>query len=164
MYDYELQKFAQLAVDIGVHTTDVSPLVYHQDRQQKRFSFNLDWNKPLERSIGQGLLQHKRERNMVGVIRDAVRLYFDLSAGRTDVLCELFPWVMASLPQGRALTESSPIISTHKLTEKPGPRPLTIPSAAQPDDDLPALVMRKAEADGESGRNFLSRAFGLLGD
>lgn len=144
MFDYELQQFETLARDI---TADDAPLVYHQTRDQKRFVFNLDYNKPQEKAIGQGLNVCKRGRKMTEVIRNAVRLYFDLAEGRTDVLCELFPGMVAAIrSQGNVAPQPSPLKSVAPL----------------PADDLPALVMTKAASDGKAASgNFLSSCANL---
>ena len=152
MFDYELQQFETLARSVvGDTTTDDAPTVIHHERKQKRFAFNLDWNKPDERTIGQGLLKHKQERNMVGVIRDAVRLYFDLSAGNVDVLLELFPRIRD-------------VIHTPPVAVGQGPKPMALPPIAPPaaDDDMPALVMQKAASEGKAASNFLDSAFRLI--
>jgi hypothetical protein len=156
MFDYELQKFEQLGREVaGVFTADDAPMVTHHERKQKRFAFNLDWNKPDERTIGQGLLKHKQERNMVSVIRDAVRLYFDLAGGNVDVLCELFPGIIAAI---RA--QAQPVAAA------PAPKPIALQTVAPPPedtDDSALLSIKKAESSGkQSAGNFLQSAFNLV--
>lgn len=51
---------------------------------------------PFEYDLAQKVGELTQSRQLAGTLRDALRLILDLRAGRTDVLLELFPWVLNS--------------------------------------------------------------------
>ncbi len=176
MMAIELQAFEALAREIGgVSTGGVSPVVTTKHRRQVRFVFNLDWNRELDCTIGQYLNWFKERRQMTQLIRDAVRLYVDLMNGRTDVLSELFPGIVAKLQAqntdkvGQALQSlaKTQALMAEALTSQPqsGPRPLNVSQVAGPaadDDDVGLLTITATKADGKvAAQNFLDSAFGL---
>lgn len=63
-------------------------------RFRLRHTFWLDMHKPDEAQLAEIVELLKRERTFAKTIRDGIRLICDLRAGRTDVLLELFPWVL----------------------------------------------------------------------
>lgn len=65
-------------------------------KKRKRFQFKfwLDWLKPTEQALAERLEDLRLARKLAPTIRNALRLFFDLSDGKTDVLKELFPWVL----------------------------------------------------------------------
>lgn len=71
----------------------ITPKGRHR-RYRKLFQFQLDLNDPEEKAIAQEIHDLKRERSYSKTIRDGIRLVADLRKGKTDVLRELFPWVM----------------------------------------------------------------------
>ena len=147
MYDYELQQFELLAASVG----GVSPLVLTNTRDQRRFVFNLDYNKPRERTLGQGLAMFRERRQMTDIIRNAVRLYFDLSAGNTAVLCELFPGIVSAI-QSQAAQPAQPVAMKPVMPAPAG------------DDDSALLSIKKTDpAESKASANFLDSAFSLLG-
>lgn len=62
-----------------------------------QFRFWLDANKPDQVKLGEALADLKRQRRYLPTLRNAIRLFLDLRAGRTDVLFELFPWIVERL-------------------------------------------------------------------
>jgi hypothetical protein len=64
-------------------------------RRDKRYRvqmrFWLDAHNETDRAIGQWLERLKKQRQYAPTLRNALRLYRDLSRGRLDVLYELFP-------------------------------------------------------------------------
>jgi hypothetical protein len=146
-------------------------------RRQLKFRFNLDVNKLQDRIVAGHLLGMKAKRRMTTIIRDAIRLYVDLSRGNVDVLGELFPEIVLKLQAqntdrvGQALqslAQSQALMAEAMMNKAPAPAPK--PMALQPvtptaadDDDMPALVMRKAASDGKAASaNFLASAFALV--
>ncbi len=63
-------------------------------RYRKLFPFQLDLNKPEEHEIAEVIVYLKQERSFSKTVREGIRLIWDLRKGRTDVLRELFPWVL----------------------------------------------------------------------
>lgn len=61
---------------------------------RKRFTFWLDLYKDDELALAEEIEGLKKGRQFTKSIRDGLRLITDLQAGRTDVLLELFPWVV----------------------------------------------------------------------
>lgn len=61
---------------------------------RRRFFFWLDDDKDDEQSIIEMVKNLKHNRQFTATIRDGIRLVNDLRQGKTDVLLELFPWVL----------------------------------------------------------------------
>src|SRR5690606_30743823 len=150
-----------------------------------RFTFWLDMTKPDEENIAETIDHLKAERSFVRTVRDGIRLICDLRAGRLDVLFELFPWVRAEFLEYMASLQLQPQRQDSELRQRPermekllleqgnvpisstasGPKPLAVPQPVSPEtdsteDDL--LVVKKAQSDGSSARNFLEAAFNLI--
>jgi len=150
-----------------------------------RFTFWLDMTKPDEENIAETIDHLKAERSFVRTVRDGIRLICDLRAGRLDVLFELFPWVRAEFLEYMASLQLQPQRQDSELRQRlermerllleqgnvpisstaSGPKPLAAPQPVSPetdsaDDDL--LVVKKAQSDGSSARNFLEAAFNLI--
>lgn len=62
-----------------------------------QFKFWLDITKSNEESIADIIEKLKNARKYSTAIRDGLRLFWDLSQGKTDVLLELFPFVKSAL-------------------------------------------------------------------
>ena len=62
------------------------------------FKFWLDMNKPHDEAIAEHIEQLKSDRSFTQTVRDGIRLVIDLRAGKTDVLSELFGWVLEPAP------------------------------------------------------------------
>jgi hypothetical protein len=77
-----------------------------QRRFRLRFTFWLDLLKPDEAAIAGQIEQLKADRTFATTVRDGIRLICDLRAGRTDVLCELFPFVAERLKTPEPTVES----------------------------------------------------------
>ena len=63
------------------------------------FRFWLDIEKSDEESIANKIEILKNSRSYSKTIRDGIRLIWDLRQGKTDILREFFPGVVASLQQ-----------------------------------------------------------------
>ena len=71
-----------------------------------RFDFWLDLRKPEEEEIAYQIVELKEKRVFVDTVRKGIRLMISLVLGRTDVLEELFPFVVERLrEEGRAEAE-----------------------------------------------------------
>ena len=142
------------------------------------FKFWLDVTKPEEGRIADKIEILKNERTFSQVIRDGIRLMWDLKQGKTDVLYELFPWVQADAPS-RSLNQSnnpklaSQLKRIEQLLLEQSQTPaleaelgrgeikrLNVGSMAPPsfdDDDIPTINVRKATSNGTSATtNFLN--------
>jgi hypothetical protein len=58
---------------------------------RKRFNFWLDDKRPTDWQVNDLIATLKRAGQFTRAIREGLRLWVDLRAGNTDVLCELFP-------------------------------------------------------------------------
>ena len=67
-------------------------------RYRKQFRFWLDVEKADERQLVDHVQALKTNRNFAAAIRDGLRLVLDLRRGKTEVLRELFPWVLEQQP------------------------------------------------------------------
>lgn len=150
-----------------------------KERFRLQFKFWLDVNKADEYHIAELIDELKRGGAFSKAIRDGLRLIADLWRGNLDVLLTLFPWVEDAFYERFAAQQPDTddalqqrLDSLEKLllqqgnvpleTAVSGPKPLAkgVPKSDTPDDDL--LVMRKAQSDGSSSRNFLDSAFSLV--
>ena len=154
-------------------------------RFRLRQEFWLDLHKPDEAELADTIGDLKARRTFVTTVRDGIRLICDLRAGRLDVLFELFPWVRAEFLEYMASLQLQPQRQDSELRQRlermekllleqgnvpisstaSGPKPLAAPQPVSPetdsaDDDL--LVVKKAQSDGSSARNFLEAAFNLI--
>jgi hypothetical protein len=84
-------------VDINANESTNGITPKKQDsRQRCQFRFWIEKNER-ESWIGDELTALKQERRYKATLRDALRLIFDLRAGHTDVLFDLFPAVQVQL-------------------------------------------------------------------
>ena len=142
------------------------------------FKFWLDVTKPEEGRIADKIEILKNERTFSQVIRDGIRLMWDLKQGKTDVLFELFPWVQTDVVPRVGNQSHSPKLDSQLkrieqllLEQSQAPaleaglgggeiKRLQVGSMAPPsfdDDDLPTLNVRKATSSGSSATtNFLN--------
>ena len=68
-----------------------------RSRFRERFFFWLDVSKDDELLLAEQIDELKKRRQFTGAIRNGMRLFLDLKAGRVDVLRELFPWVFEAV-------------------------------------------------------------------
>lgn len=140
------------------------------------FKFWLDVTKPEEGRIADKIEILKNERTFSQVIRDGIRLMWDLKQGKTDVLFELFPWVQSGIAPQPTNSSTSPKLASQLkrieqllLEQSQTPtletstgggeiKKLAVGNFAPPnfDDDIPALTVRKATADSNATQNFLN--------
>lgn len=146
-----------------------------------QFKFWLDVNKPGEESIADIIEKLKNTRRYTEAVRSGLRLFWDLSQGKTDVLLELFPFVKQALGNGggddsgglrdeiaelKALIQEGriePIAPPAPTGLKPlgGLKQFAAPSFADEDEDM-GLVVSKAEGGGnDATQNFLNAMFAL---
>ena len=150
-------------------------------RLMLRREFWLNLHNPLEEELANVIDELKQNRLFASTIRDGIRLICDLRAGHLDILFELFPWVQAEFLEYMQSLQPTvdetyiekrldrveqlllqqgniPVDSTSR------PKPLKVPQVAGPiydeTDDL--LIVKKVQTDGQSARNFLDSAFGLI--
>jgi hypothetical protein len=156
-----------------------------KNRFRLRFTFWLDLLKPDEEQLADQIELLKNDRSFAGTIRDGIRLICDLRAGRLDVLFDLFPWVRAEFlgyfqslqpPKNSAQSElerqlarveallvqqgSVPISTTAKTINSAGPKPLSVPQFAIPDDEEITLEIRP-DTSTNSAQNFINSMFRL---
>ena len=157
-------------------------------RFRLQYKFWLDLNKAEESELADIIADLKQERTFSRVVRDGIRLMVSLMQGRLDLLLALFPGVedafyarfqeqqpdkdstlQAQLERLEALLlaqGNTPItgLSAARNTPNIGPKSLAVPSvpgpSIDPEDSL-HLVVRKAQSDDQSARNFLDSAFAL---
>lgn len=155
-----------------------------QDSYRLMFRFWLDMVKPEEESIADIIEKLKSAKRYTAAIRDGLRLVWDLSQGKTDVLLELFPFVKTALAGDGGSNDgvskediarlealiletkdSSGVMSVtpHASGLKPmgGVKQLQAPQFAAPvfdeDDEDLVLPVGKASGDGQDAiKNFLS--------
>jgi hypothetical protein len=92
----------------------------NDSRYRRLFPFRLDVSKQDELEIAEKIETLKQERSFSKTVRDGIRLICDLRKGRTDVLRELFPWVLEQQPepQPQRLEEVIPISSAEQALSK----------------------------------------------
>src|SRR5574338_303531 len=66
-------------------------------RARKRFAFCLDFRKRMERDVGQGIENLKRQRQFKQTVLHGIMLIASLREHNTDVLDALFPHVSAQI-------------------------------------------------------------------
>jgi hypothetical protein len=148
-----------------------------------QFKFWLDENKPDEKSIADIIEKLKNSRRYAAAIRDGLRLVWDLSQGKTDVLLELFPFVKqalsgnggddnggiskADLERLEALIKESriepiaPPLAASGLKPLGGLKTLAAPTFQDDDEDM-GLMVSKSEGGGDDAtRNFLQSMLAL---
>lgn len=144
---------------------------------RRRHFFWLDDNKPTEAVLINDIGKLKENRQYTRFIRDGIRLMIDLSQGKTDVLRELFPWVLeeqkeADLPEHfyegmesfwgkletvEKLLMNPPVMETTTVSVQKTKR---LP--AKTDDDLLGdLEIKQAKSDENPTWNMLISSIGL---
>lgn len=73
--------------------------------------FQLDVRKPMEEWLRGEIKALTRRKKFSAYVRDGLRLMIDLSAGRTEVLCELFPWIEDRLHAAPAQPDLSVLLN-----------------------------------------------------
>jgi hypothetical protein len=142
-----------------------------------RFKFWLNLANPVEHHVAEILENSRTQRQLTGIIRDGVRLIFDLRQGRTDVLFELFPWVKTTVSEVK-----EPVTNTaihHQLTRlehlilqqgavpldmaqrTSGPKALSVPQFAVPEPDDDDTVVLKRDTSTSSAMNFINSMLNL---
>jgi len=117
------------------HDTTCNP---RKPRQRWQFKFWLNSNDDDDLAIADLIGALKRQRLFQQSIRDGLRLVWDLRAGRTDVLLELFPGIREALPQvsaGETMNAMLRELSEIKAHMNAGGGVMPIPKVAQ---DVPA--------------------------
>jgi hypothetical protein len=150
-------------------------------RPRMRYVFWLNLANPLELYIAEILEYSRKNRQLTTIIRDGVRLIYDLRQGKTDVLLEMFPWVKTALTEAEKpattaiqhqldrleqliLQQGSVPIEMPKHSDKNGgPKALNVP-----DFDLPIIedheddtVVLKKDTSTESAMNFINSMLNL---
>jgi hypothetical protein len=63
-------------------------------RARIRQVFWVDLNKPEQAWLAERIVELKSQKSFARTVREGIRLVCDLRQGKTDVLRELFPWVL----------------------------------------------------------------------
>lgn len=117
-----------------------------QTRYRVQHRFWLDLKKDEEEQLDEWLHSLKQKRQFVGALRDALRLFFDMKKGKTDVLFELFPFALESrVMQPQMISPLKPVLSK---------------VAAADDDDGDLLVIGR-DTSTDSSLNFLNSMMNL---
>ena len=150
-------------------------------RPRMRFVFWLNLANPIELYIAEILENSRTQRQLTGIIRDGVRLIFDLRQGKTEVLFELFPWVKAALSETEKPATNTTI--QHQLerleqlilqqgaipvqmpvsSNPDGPKALSVPqfSVPEPEPDDDDTVVLKRDTSTSSAMNFINSMLSL---
>src|SRR5690606_2373167 len=78
-------------------------------RPRWMYKFWLQLDKPEEEELSRKLEIVRKSRKFAPTMRTALRLFFSLMEGRTDVVLELFPWIREALhdaPERQNLSEN----------------------------------------------------------
>lgn len=156
-------------------------------RFRLRHTFWLDMNKLDEAQLAETVEWLKRDRSFAKTIRDGIRLICDLRAGRTDVLFELFPWVLNEqtytanpVTTGQNALQQQLDRLEHLMLQQGslaampadqagpastgGPKALHTPHIAAPrfddDDDLPLLIQHDMTTN--TAENFVRSMLNLI--
>ena len=144
-------------------------------RWRGQFKFWLNANDVGEKALGDSLVMLKSNRQFAPTIRNALRLFLDLKAGNTEVLCELFPGIVTAISQP-ALVPSDEFNAIIAKIDALGGRlehvtaaahtgnakALTVPNFTLPNfdvDDLDTLIIAPDNTKSSSAQNFID---GLL--
>ena len=154
---------------------------------RKRFNFWLEDKRPDDWQVNELITTLKRAGQFTRAIREGLRLWVDLRAGNTAVLCELFPFIADKLTPptttptaGGAGGQNSDLAreiaaqiilqggTSGYLMQSAQPaattgRQLSAPKFDLPvfeDDDQPTIVLNKS-ASGDANQNFLKSFAGL---
>jgi hypothetical protein len=95
----KIASLVSTSTSAGHSTSGVTPRVQRSpdNRFRCQFRFWVDANKAEEYELGMALKDLTQKRQFLPTVHNALHLILDLRAGRTDVLIELFPWVVDSL-------------------------------------------------------------------
>ena len=132
-------------------------------RLRYQWRFWLDANKDDELLMCEQLDELKERRQFAPTIRNALRLFFDLSRGNTQVLRELFPGIVAQLqtpPETPANSEFAEIIKQQaaileKLSKQTTAATPQLPARTIADDDTELIEIKK-DTSINSGQNLLN--------
>ncbi len=150
-------------------------------RPRMRFVFWLNLANPLEFTLAEVLERCRSERKFTGLIRDGIRLVWDLRKGNVDVLLELFPWVKEALTQKEqpgiqdGFMRLEQLILQHNaipadMSAQPqtvnqfAPKALSVPQFLSPsldDEDEFDTVILKKDTSTNSATNFINSMFNL---
>lgn len=149
-----------------------------QKRFKLRYEFWLEPDKPEHEQVMEAIERLKSDRAFAPVLRDGILVAEDLQRGSVEVLLEIYPWVANVIQGDQAAAKTIERLNTEiealkgmlaYMAQQNPPVPSTeqgrapLPPLAVEDDDAALLGIRKAESTGESAKNFLDSAFGLLG-
>lgn len=94
----------------------------------------------------------KARRQLSDIVRDGIRLVVDLRAGRTDVLCALFPFVARGFVQDNVQDNVQDTVQ-----DKPAePKPIAIGNIAMPlfeEDEEDTLLIKRDTKSAEASSN-----------
>lgn len=141
------------------------------------FKFWLNIAREEEKEIAETIQALKQDRSFSSVIRDGIRLVWDLRQGRTEVLRELFPWVLENTsprqleapktgdftPIESRLQDRFDQIERLLLTSGDKPPNLKTHSMQAPSDDhiLANLEIKKARSDENPTFNIMLSSLGM---
>ena len=152
-------------------------------RLRERFNFWLDASKDDELLLAEQIDELKRKRQFASAIRNGLKLFLDLRAGRVDVLRELFPWVfdaIAGTLEEERSTKTFAIEAQLQRLEKllveqgntpierllpAGPRRLDVPQFSVPfdDEDAETTLDIRAVQGTDSAQNFVNAVLAISG-
>ena len=135
-------------------------------RFRRQHRFWLDTMKQADSWLDEQIEILKGKRQYSRAVRDGLRLFLDLKAGRTTVLFELFPMLKSQIEND--LLRAMLADQAQPVAVGQGPKPLgkvipmTTPPPAEADDSA-LLSIKKAASDGKaaSAKSFLDAAFNL---
>ena len=174
---------------LALYANGINDKTTMTEKKDKRYRvmhrFWLDITKDDEDALDEQIAELKQSRKWQTTARNALRLFFDLRAGRVDVLLELFPFVEKRIAAKSGDNDSDELKQIKSLLlqmqleqqggglvaaareNTGGPKPLgglkSIAGADQnfdlptfDDDDLDDLVVvKESKGDGQSSHNFL---------
>jgi hypothetical protein len=111
-----------------------------------QFRFWLEPAKPDQYALGMELKNLKSQRRYLPTVRNALRLFLDLRAGRTDVLCELFPWIVDKLKPPPAPSDSGDIQRQIEAAVEAGVQKAMLSLPALPAGELVAAPRKESAA------------------
>ena len=154
-------------------------------RTRCQYRFWLDVTKAEEKNLYDQVQALKTARSFSTYVRDGLRLMISLSAGETDVLLELFPWVGKELGAGHVVEKNASASQMQELqgqvkyleqlilaisavsssTPVTDPKPMAVPTFSMPqfdeDDGISQLIVAH-KGDGSSAYNFSKSVMSLI--
>lgn len=97
-------------------------------RQRRLYKFWLNLADSMEYNVAEICEYAKSRREYAKIIRDGIRLVWDLRQGQTTVLAELFPWVLNQpqpQQQGRAASEQF-VTMLREVAQPERPQPVAV--------------------------------------